>query len=107
MGASVMPTLFSPIKLSPQISLAHRIVMAPLTRNRAVQPPNIPNSLMGQYYEQRANEGGLIITEGTAISKYAYGYSSVPGIYTDEMEQEWAKIVKRVHAKKGLFFMQL
>ncbi|TPX61785.1 hypothetical protein SpCBS45565_g07153 [Spizellomyces sp. 'palustris'] len=80
--------------------------MAPLTRNRAIDE-NIPNELMAKYYEQRSNEGGLIITEGTAISKYAHGYANVPGIYTDEMEDGWRNIVKRVHAKKGIFFMQL
>src|SRR5260221_6350889 len=58
--------LFSPVQIAP-ITLAHRVVMAPLTRSRSLQPGDIPSDLMREYYTQRASEGGFIISEATAL----------------------------------------
>ncbi|TPX61311.1 hypothetical protein PhCBS80983_g01153 [Powellomyces hirtus] len=106
MSPVTSPNLFTPLVLSPQVTLSHRVVLAPLTRCRAVGN-NVPNDLMGTYYEQRATEGSLLISEGTAINEYAHTGPNIPGIYNDNMEAGWKKIVKRVHDKKGIFFMQL
>jgi N-ethylmaleimide reductase len=59
--------LFTPIEVGP-MKLKHRVVMAPLTRSRSVQPGSIPGDLMLEYYSQRASDGGLIVSEGTSIS---------------------------------------
>ncbi|MDD2712338.1 MAG: alkene reductase, partial [Simplicispira sp.] len=75
-----MTTLFDPIHAG-DLHLANRIAMAPLTRNRA--PDAIPTPLMAQYYTQRAS-AGLLITEATAITPQAQGYSDVPGLYSTE-----------------------
>ncbi len=75
-----MKTLFDPLQMG-SIALANRIVMAPLTRNRA-SPGQVPNDLMRQYYEQRANPAtgaGLIITEASQISPEGQGYLDTPG----------------------------
>lgn len=72
--------LFSEYKLV-NIELKNRIVMAPMTRSRAIG--NIPNELMAKYYEQRAT-AGLIITEGTSPSPNGLGYPKIPGIFNDE-----------------------
>lgn len=98
-------TLFTPIKLG-QIDMANRVVMAPLTRNRATIPGNVPNDLMVTYYTQRAS-AGLIITEATPISPMAHGYPALPGIYTAEQIARWKKITDAVHAKGGKMVMQL
>lgn len=79
--------------------------MAPLTRGRS-GANRIPNSTMLDYYCQRSS-AGMILTEATTISEQANGWVNSPGIYTDEMERGWAKIVEAVHAKGGLIFMQL
>jgi len=71
-----MPTLFDPISVG-RLRLPNRIVMAPLTRNRA--PGAIPTPLMAEYYAQRAS-AGLIITEATAITHQGQGYAHVPGL---------------------------
>ncbi|MEO7940446.1 MAG: alkene reductase, partial [Burkholderiaceae bacterium] len=75
-----MTTLFDPLQAG-SLQLANRIVMAPLTRNRA--PGAIPTPLMQTYYRQRAS-AGLIITEATAISHQGQGYADVPGIWNPE-----------------------
>jgi N-ethylmaleimide reductase len=80
-----MTNLFTPIQVGA-MALANRIVMAPLTRNRA--PGAIPNELMKTYYEQRAS-AGLIITEATAISHQAQGYADVPGLYGEAHVDGW------------------
>lgn len=87
------------------ISLANRIVMAPLTRSRAGKS-RIPNSLMAEYYAQRSS-AGLIISEATTISRQANGWCESPGIYTDEMTDGWKRIVDAVHAAGGHIFLQL
>lgn len=95
--------LFSEYRLGP-IELKNRIVMAPMTRSRAIG--NVPNDLMVQYYADRA-EAGLIITEGVSPSPNGLGYSRIPGIFNDEQVAGWRKIADAVHAKGGKIFMQL
>lgn len=101
---SESPHLFQPYDLHG-ISLPNRIVMAPLTRSRAGKD-RIPNSLMAEYYAQRAN-AGLLISEATTISEQANGWNESPGIYTDEMEDAWKQSVDAVHAQDGHIFLQL
>ncbi len=98
--------LFSPIHVGP-LALSHRVVMAPLTRSRSEQPGDIPGSLMLEYYTQRASDGGLIISEGTAISIASRGWFGAPGMYSDEQVAGWKKITAAVHAKGGRMFSQL
>ena len=96
--------LFSPVKLG-SISLKNRMVMAPLTRNRAGEG-GVPQDLNVTYYAQRAT-AGLIITEATPISAMAHGYPALPGIYTDAQIAGWKKVVDAVHAKDGKIVLQL
>ena len=72
------PKLFSPLQLG-SLQLKHRVVMAPLTRSRSVQPDSVPGNLMRTYYEQRASDGGLIISEATNISLTSRGWLGAPG----------------------------
>jgi N-ethylmaleimide reductase len=74
--------LFSPVQIGP-IALAHRILMAPLTRSRSLEPGDIPSDLMREYYTQRASDGGFIISEATAISITARGRLGAPGLYSE------------------------
>ena len=102
-----MTTLFEPLQAG-SMHLANRVVMAPLTRNRA--PGAMPNDLMTTYYTQRAdpkNGAGLIITEATAISHQGQGYSDVPGIWSDAQVHAWRKITESVHAAGGKIVIQL
>ncbi len=96
-------TLFDPIEVGAW-RLHNRVVMAPLTRNRA--PDAIPTDLMATYYEQRAS-AGLIITEATAISPTAQGYADVPGLYGTEQLDGWKKVTKAVHDAGGKIVTQL
>jgi N-ethylmaleimide reductase len=96
--------LFSPVKLG-SISLKNRMVMAPLTRNRAGEG-GVPHDLNVAYYEQRAT-AGLIVTEATPISAMAHGYPALPGIYNDAQITGWKKVVDAVHAKEGKIVLQL
>lgn len=96
--------LFSPAKLG-SIALKNRIVMAPLTRNRAGEG-GVPHDLNVTYYAQRAT-AGLIVTEATPISPMGHGYPALPGIYTDEQVGGWQKITDAVHAKGGKIVIQL
>ena len=86
------------------LQLKNRVVMAPLTRSRAIG--NIPNALMAEYYGQRAN-AGLIITEGTSPSPNGVGYARIPGCYTQEQADGWKGVTSTVHVKKGHIFLQL
>jgi N-ethylmaleimide reductase len=85
-------------------SLSNRIVMAPMTRSRAIN--NIPNQLMANYYGQRAS-AGLIITEGVSPSLNGLGYARIPGIFSAEQTSAWKQITQAVHDKGGKIFMQL
>lgn len=96
--------LFSPYTLG-KLSLKNRIVMPPMTRSRASSGA-VANELMAEYYSQRAT-AGLIITEGTQISRQGQGYAWTPGIYTPEQIAGWKKVTDAVHEKGGLIFAQL
>lgn len=98
-----MPTLFDPTQAG-DLELANRIVMAPLTRNRS--PDAIPPDIAATYYAQRAS-AGLLITEATAISHQAQGYSDVPGLYGTEQLDSWKKVTRAVHDKGGKIVVQL
>jgi len=98
--------LFSPIQIGP-ITLSHRVVMAPLTRSRSLQPGDVPSYLMREYYTQRASDGGFIISEATSISITGRGWLGAPGLYSDEQVEGWKKITAAVHAKGGHMFSQL
>ena len=99
-------TLFSPLSVGPY-ELAHRVVMAPLTRMRASQPGNVPSPMNVEYYAQRASEGGLIISEGSQISPSGQGMPATPGIHTLEQIIGWKAVTDAVHAKGGRIFLQL
>jgi N-ethylmaleimide reductase len=96
--------MFSPVNLG-SIQLKNRLVMAPLTRMRAVAG-DVPNPLAKTYYAQRAS-AGLIITEATQISALGKGYPATPGIYSPEQTAAWKEIVDAVHAKGGVIVAQL
>ena len=96
-------TLFTPTQLG-SLSLKNRIVMAPLTRSRAIG--NLPNALLEQYYRLRA-EAGLIITEGTSPSPNGLGYARIPGLFNDEQVQGWRRVTDGVHQAGGRIFVQL
>ncbi|WP_269222431.1 alkene reductase [Flavobacterium sp. IMCC34518] len=95
--------LFSPIKVGA-IELNNRIVMAPMTRCRAIDA--IPNELMATYYQQRAS-AGLIITEGTSPSPNGLGYARIPGIFSEEQILGWKKTTTAVHNSGGKIIIQL
>lgn len=88
------------------ITLRNRVVMAPMTRNRAENKENAPTSLHAEYYKQRSG-AGLIITEGSQISERAVGYINTPGIYTDAQIDGWKKVTTAVHEEDGKIFLQL
>jgi N-ethylmaleimide reductase len=97
--------LFQPYRLGP-FNLPHRIVMAPLTRSRACQPGNVPNSLAACYYAQRAS-AALILSEATQVSMQGQGYAWTPGIHSREQVEAWRRVTKAVHEANGLIFSQL
>lgn len=97
--------LFEPFKLG-DIALKNRIVMAPLTRNRATRGLDAPNALNVEYYRQRAG-AGLIITEGTQISQQGQGYVWTPGIYSPEQITGWKAVTDAVHAEGGKIIAQI
>jgi N-ethylmaleimide reductase len=99
-----MPSLFDPIQIG-DVALANRIVMAPLTRNRAVEG-NKPGPLTVEYYRQRAS-AGLIISEASQISPMAQGYLATPGIYSPEQVAAWRQVTQAVHAEGGRMVIQL
>jgi len=96
--------LFTPVKLG-SIELKNRVVMAPLTRNRAGEG-NVPQDMNVEYYAQRAT-AGLIVTEATPISEMGHGYPATPGIHTQAQVEGWKKVVSAVHAKGGKIVLQL
>ena len=95
--------LFSKYTLG-DIELKNRIVMAPMTRCRAIG--NIPNDLIAKYYEQRAS-AGLIITEGTSPSPHGLGYCRIPGLFNEAQVEGWKKTTTAVHKAGGKIFVQL
>ncbi|MCU1727120.1 alkene reductase [Pseudomonas sp. 7P_10.2_Bac1] len=97
-------TLFEPYALGP-LTLANRIVMAPLTRNRAGKG-FVPSEFAATYYSQRAS-AGLLISEATQISQQGQGYQDTPGIYSQAQIDGWRVVTEAVHAKGGRIFAQL
>ncbi len=97
------PTLFSPYTMGG-LHLKNRIVLAPMTRNRAIG--NVPNDLMVDYYGSRAG-AGLIITEGTSPSPNGLGYPRIPGMFSEDQVHGWKKVTDAVHARGGKIFVQL
>ncbi len=100
------PALFTPLQVGP-LTLAHRLVMAPLTRMRAAQPGNVPQALNVDYYRQRASRGGLIVAEGTQISPEGQGMPATPGIHSQAQIEGWKAVTQAVHDEGGLIFLQL
>ena len=98
-----MTSLFDPIRIG-DIPLSNRIVMAPLTRNRATG--GVPTPMMAEYYAQRAS-AGLIVAEASQISPMAQGYLDTPGIYSAEQVAAWRPITDAVHAAGGRIVIQL
>jgi N-ethylmaleimide reductase len=99
-----MTTLFDSYTLGT-IPLANRIVMAPLTRNRAVEGM-VPSPFAAEYYAQRAS-AGLLIAEATQVSQQGQGYQDTPGIYSDAQVAGWRVVTDAVHAAGGKIFLQL
>ncbi|MDO8904651.1 alkene reductase [Hydrogenophaga sp.] len=98
-----MSTLFEPVAVG-DLQLANRVVMAPLTRNRA--PGAVPTPLMATYYSQRAT-AGLLVTEATPVSHQGQGYADVPGLYAPEQIAGWQIVTKSVHDAGGKIVVQL
>jgi N-ethylmaleimide reductase len=96
--------LFSPYKLGPY-QLKNRMVMAPMTRNRAGKG-NSPEPVNALYYAQRSG-AGLIITEASQVSLQGLGYPDMPGIYSPEQIAGWRMVTDLVHSRGGLIFLQL
>ncbi len=88
------------------IVLDNRVIMAPLTRGRANNKEHKATALIAEYYSQRASSG-LIISEGSQISKRAVGYMNTPGIYSEEQVEGWKLVTKAVHDRGGKIFIQL
>lgn len=95
--------LFTPFTLG-KLTLKNRIVMAPMTRARAID--NLPNALMATYYSQRA-DAGLLITEGVAPCANGLGYARIPGVFSDAQVHGWQHVNEQVHAAGGKIFVQL
>ncbi|WWC62257.1 uncharacterized protein I303_104853 [Kwoniella dejecticola CBS 10117] len=103
--------VWCPIKIG-DCQLSHRVVLAPLTRNRGTKSSQhdhtwVPNELMKEYYSLRATPGGLLISEATPVSLRASGLYGIPGNFTPEQQAGWKTIVSTVHAKGGYMFNQL
>ena len=96
--------VFSPYRLG-SLELANRLVMAPMTRNRA-GADGVPTDSMTTYYAQRAT-AGLIVTEGTQPSAVGQGYPFTPGIHTDEQAAGWRRVTDAVHERGGRIFLQI
>ena len=98
--------LFTPTQLGPY-TLAHRVVLAPMTRLRTIQPGDIPSPMMADFYGQRASAGGLEIIEGVSISVPARSYLGAASFYHDGQMAGWKAIADAIHARGGIVFMQL
>lgn len=96
--------LLTPYKLG-DFQLSHRIVLAPLTRQRSYNYVPQPHAVL--YYSQRASKGGLLLSEAAGVSDTAQGFVHSPGIWTDEQVEAWKPIVDAVHAKGSIFFCQI
>src|SRR5487761_285729 len=96
--------LLSPFTLGP-LTLPNRVVMAPMTRNRA-GAGNVPGALNATYYAQRAG-AGLIVSEATQVSPQGLGYPGTPGIHSPEQVDGWKQVTDAVHRAGGRIFLQL
>jgi N-ethylmaleimide reductase len=105
MSIAHLDALYRPFTLGA-VELENRIVMAPLTRNRAAHGSDAPHELNAEYYAQRAS-AGLIVAEATQISQQGKGYAWTPGIYSAEQVAGWKLVTSAVHAKGGKIFLQL
>ncbi|SEA11050.1 alkene reductase [Rubrimonas cliftonensis] len=99
------PKLFTPLALG-ELSLPNRVVMAPLTRNRALPDGDVPHDMNAEYYAQRAS-AGLIISEASQISPGGKGYAWTPGIHSEAQVSGWRKVTDAVHAAGGRIVIQL
>jgi 2,4-dienoyl-CoA reductase-like NADH-dependent reductase (Old Yellow Enzyme family) len=99
-----MSSLFEPLRVG-DLTLRNRIVMAPLTRQRASEG-RVPSDLMVEYYTQRA-DAGMILTEATAVTPQGVGYADTPGLWSTEQVKGWRKVTSAVHDKGGLILAQL
>jgi 2,4-dienoyl-CoA reductase-like NADH-dependent reductase (Old Yellow Enzyme family) len=99
-----MPSLFDPLKVGA-LTLPNRIIMAPLTRQRAGEV-RVPNALMAKYYADRA-AAGMILSEATSVTPQGVGYAETPGIWSDEQVEGWKLVTKAVHDAGGTILMQL
>jgi 2,4-dienoyl-CoA reductase-like NADH-dependent reductase (Old Yellow Enzyme family) len=100
-----MTNLFTPLTVGA-LTLKNRVIMAPLTRARAIGGDRVPNALMAEYYAQRAS-AGLILSEATAITPQGVGYENTPGIWSAAQVEGWQLVTSAVHAKGGQIFLQL
>jgi len=100
-----MTTLFDPVKLG-ELELPNRVLMAPLTRNRASGAGRVPNAMMRDYYAQRAS-AGLIISEATSVAPMGVGYPHTPGIWSKEQIEGWRAVTADVHEAGGRILLQL
>ena len=100
-----MTTLFDPITIG-DLELPNRIIMAPLTRARAVGGDRVPNALMAEYYVQRAS-AGLILSEATSVTAQGVGYADTPGIWSNAQVEGWKGVTSAVHKAGGRIFLQL
>jgi 2,4-dienoyl-CoA reductase-like NADH-dependent reductase (Old Yellow Enzyme family) len=101
----MMSKLLEPL-IAGELELPNRVVMAPLTRNRASMPGRVPNGLMRDYYVQRAS-AGMILTEATSVEPMGVGYPSTPGIWSPDQVEGWKAITRAVHAAGGRILLQL
>jgi 2,4-dienoyl-CoA reductase-like NADH-dependent reductase (Old Yellow Enzyme family) len=99
-----LPTIFDPVRIG-NLHCPNRILMAPLTRGRATRE-GVPNAIMGDYYAQRA-AAGLIISEGTGISREGLGWPNAPGLWSDEQVEGWKPVIEQVHRAGGRIVAQL
>jgi N-ethylmaleimide reductase len=97
--------LLAPVKLG-DYELSNRVVMAPMTRDRADNPELAPTALHAEYYAQRAT-AGLLVTEGSQVSPQGAGYLYTPGIHSEAQIQGWQLVTDAVHARGGRIFLQL
>ncbi|KAM0025862.1 putative 12-oxophytodienoate reductase [Helianthus debilis subsp. tardiflorus] len=103
-GEEAKIPLLTPYKMG-NFELSHRVVLAPLTRQRSFG--NVPQPHAILYYSQRTTKGGFLISEATGVSNTAQGYPETPGIWTKEQVEAWKPIVDAVHAKGGIFLCQI
>ncbi|MGB3124637.1 MAG: alkene reductase [Pseudomonas sp.] len=100
-----MTKLFSPTRVGT-LNLAHRVVLAPLTRLRT-DAGDVPGDLMVEYYTQRASKDALLISEATSVSPMGIAYALAPGIYTDAQVAGWKRVTDAVHAKGASIYLQI